>query len=37
MGSIGSAELLIFGLVGLAGIVIAGAGVVIYALNRKQR
>lgn len=37
MGSIGSAELLIFGFVGLVGIAAVGAGVVIYALTRKQR
>jgi hypothetical protein len=37
MGSIGGMELLILGLVGLVGITIVAAGVVIYALTQKQK
>jgi hypothetical protein len=37
MGSIGSMELLILGLVGLVGITLVAAGVVIYALTQKQK
>jgi len=37
MGSIGVVEILILGLVGLAGVTLATAGVVIYALTRKQK
>jgi hypothetical protein len=37
MGSIGTMELLILGLVGLVGITLVAAGVVIYALTQKQK
>lgn len=37
MGSIGGMELLILGLVGLVGITLVAAGVVIYALTKKQK
>ena len=37
MGSIGVVELLILGLVGLVGVTIVAAGVLIYALTRKQK
>jgi hypothetical protein len=36
MGSIGIAELLILGIVGLGAVVILIAGVTVYSLNRKQ-
>jgi hypothetical protein len=36
MGSIGTAELLILGIVGLGAVVILIAAVTVYSLNRKQ-